>query len=123
MSQIFIYSKKGRVYNTGKENLQGKNKGGGIIYVGSFFGEKLFSSVMSNPKIKNKFRGYFWRAALIIAGAMAVVFLLVFALAAFMQGGLTLSGPMILILIAATLIVSIVTPIVQYFLWRDGRKK
>ena len=63
------------------------------------------------------------RAALIIAGAMAVVFLLVFALAAFMQGGLTLSGPMILILIAATLIVSIVTPIVQYFLWRDGRKK
>ena len=72
-----------------------------------FFGEKLFSSVMSNPKIKNKFRGYFWRAALIIAGAMAV----------------TLSGPMILILIAATLIVSIVTPIVQYFLWRDGRKK
>ena len=88
-----------------------------------FFGEKLFSSVMSNPKIKNKFRGYFCRAALIIAGAMAVVFLLVFALAAFMQGGLTLSGPMILILIAATLIVSIVTPIVQYFLWRDGRKK
>ena len=88
-----------------------------------FFGEKLFSSVMSNPKIKNKFRGYFWRAALIIAGAMAVVFLLVFALAAFMQGGLTLSGPMILILIAATLIVSIVTPVVQYFLWRDGRKK
>lgn len=54
---------------------------------------------------------------------MAVVFLLVFALAAFMQGGLTLSGPMILILIAATLMVSIVTPIVQYFLWRDGRKK
>lgn len=37
--------------------------------------------------------------------------------------GLTLSGPMILILIAAILIVSIVTPIVQYFLWRDGRKK
>ena len=34
-----------------------------------FFGEKLFSSVMSNPKIKNKFRGYFWRAALIIAGS------------------------------------------------------
>lgn len=39
------------------------------------------------------------------------------------QGGLTLSGPMILILIAAILIVSLVTPIVQYFLWRDGRKK
>lgn len=78
---------------------------------------------MTNPKIKNKFWGYFWRAALIIAGAMAVVFLLVFALAAFMQGELTLSGPMILILIAAILIVSMVTPIVQYFLWRDGRKK
>lgn len=88
-----------------------------------FFGEKLFDSVMDNPKIKNKCWGYFWRAALIIAGAMAVVFLLVFALAAFMQRGLTLSGPMILILLAAILIVSVVTPLVQYFLWSDGRKK
>ena len=85
-----------------------------------FFGEKLFSSVMSNPKIKNKFRGYFWRAALIIASALAVVVLLVFALAAGMQGGLTLSGPMIRILIAATLMVWSVTLIVQYFLRPDG---
>ena len=101
----------------------GENKGGGLSMLDLFFGEKLFDRVMSNPKIRNKFWGYFWRAALVIAGSMAVVFLLVFALAAFMQGGLTLSGPMILILIAAILIVSLVTPIVQYFLWRGGRKK
>ena len=88
-----------------------------------FFGEKLFQSVMNNPGIKNKFLGYFWRAALIIAGGIAVVFVLVFALAALIQGGLTLTLPMLGILLAVLLVVSIVTPIIQFFIWNDGRKK
>lgn len=88
-----------------------------------FFGEKLFAHVMNNRKIKNKFLGYFWRAALIIAGAMAVVFLLVFILAAFMQGEAALSLSMLLFLLAAILIVSVVTPIVQFLIWRDDGKK
>lgn len=91
------------------------------MFLDLFFGEKLFEKVMKNSRIKNKFWGYFWRAALMIAGAVTVIFLLVFSFAA-MKGGFMLSYPQIVILIAVLLIVSTVTPVVQYLLWSSDRK-
>ena len=121
MSQIFIYSKKGRVYNTGKENLQGKNKGGGIIYVGSFFRRETFQQCHEQSQDQKQIPGIFLARGADHRGSYGRGIS-----SGLRPGGIYARGtdaPMILILIAATLMVSIVTPIVQYFLWRDGRKK
>ena len=56
---VFIYRSKGRVYNTGKENLQGKNKGGGIIYVGSFFRRETFQQCHEQSQDQKQIPGIF----------------------------------------------------------------
>jgi len=75
-----------------------------------FFSEKILEYVMNNPKCKNKFISYLWRTAL------AYILLLIIALGIIsIWAYRILTVQIILIYIAVTLSVSIIFPIVYWF--------
>lgn len=81
-------------------------------------GQKLYDRVMQNPGCKNKFWGFFWRGALLVAaGYVVVMALLMLVLYATAGRGYEIYPFQIALLAALGLLVSCVTPIVQYKIW------